>query len=129
MRVVATRHDRLHVGVVRLLAHRREVHARAEVAARAREDGAANLGLVVDILVSEHEAGEHVGGECVLLLRAIHREDHDTAVAFDRAVPGADVESFGHGPRLEHVPDPAPSLTETASQKFAPWTKDGTCST
>ena len=34
-------------------------------------------GVVVDVLVAEHEPGEHVAGERVLLLGPVHREDHD----------------------------------------------------
>ena len=33
------------------------------------------LGVLVDVLVAEHEPGEHVGGERVLLLGPVHRED------------------------------------------------------
>ena len=57
------------------------------------------LGILVDVLVAEHEPGEHVGRECVLLLGPVHREHDDGVVAFDGAVLRADVETFeAHGP-------------------------------
>ena len=69
------------------------------MAARAGEDRAADVGVLVDVVVAEHEAGEHVARERVALFGSIHRQDHDVAVAFDRAVLGGEVfEERRHGP-------------------------------
>ena len=96
VRVVAARHDLLHLRVGRLLAHGDEVGAGREVAARTGEDRAADLGMLVDVLVAEHEARRHVGGERVALLGAVHRQRQDVAVELGDAVVGADVEDGSH---------------------------------
>ena len=77
--------------------HRLEVGARREVAARAGEDRAADLGRLVDVRVPVREPDEHVGAQRVAGLGAVHREDHDVALALDGAV------LRGHGQGLGHA--------------------------
>jgi hypothetical protein len=96
VRVVAARHDLLHARVVGGLPHRDKIGAAREVAARAGEDRAADLGILVDVLVSEYEAREHRPRQRVLLLGPVHREDDDVVVTLDRAVLCADVQDLRH---------------------------------